>query len=460
MHSKLKIIFLFIIAIFILSNTLFAETKSGEEDSITHKAAVLIFQLFVILICAKLAGEFVEGVLKQPAVLGEVAIGIVVGPYLLGSKIYIPGLGYLFPLPAGEIITKTPIPISTELWSVAQIGVVILLFLAGLETDKKRFFRYAGTGFIVAMGGVILPFFFGAGLYTLWFEKSFLSPTALFTGAIMTATSVGITARVLHDLGKIDSPEGVTILAAAVIDDVLGIIVLAIVVGIGEKGVVSPSGIALISVKAFGIWVILTAIALLLSRIISKAFLGLKTEGASLCMAIGLCFFAAVLCELFGLALVIGAYMVGLALSGTELDHHIQGRIRNISNFVTPIFFVTIGMLVSFKIMCILFLFGLAITFLAILGKVLGCGLLALFARFNLLGSARVGFGMLPRGEIALVIASVGLARNVIDQGIFGVAVMMTFITTLLAPAFLVMLFKKGGSGVLSKSSSSFSTLC
>ncbi len=417
-----------------------------EGENVTEIVAHLVLQLSVILFAAKLGGELFERWFKQPGVLGELLAGVAIGPYALGG-VPLPLLGPLFGL-AGEAGHVSVIPVSTELWAVAQIGAVILLFFAGLETDFNLFFRYGGPAFIVATGGVILPFLFG-DLATVAFGLATgpLDPVALFMGAIMTATSVGITARVLGDIHKLDTPEGVTILAGAVIDDVLGIIVLAIVVSLGASGDVSIGNIALIGGKAMGFWLGLTAVGILLSRWISRFLAGFQSAGAALALALAIAFLSAALAEGFGLAMIIGAYSIGLALSRTEIAQTLREPMEAVFHAFVPIFFVVMGMLVNFAAMAPVLVFGLVISLLAIIGKIAGCGLPALGLGFNKWGATRVGLGMMPRGEVALIVAGLGLSRGVIGSDVFGVSIMMTFITTVLAPVVLVPAFQTGGLG-------------
>ncbi|MFQ6617748.1 MAG: cation:proton antiporter, partial [Fidelibacterota bacterium] len=345
-------------------------------------------------------------------------------------------------------------PVSNELWVIAQIAVVILLFVAGLETDFKQFMRYGGPATVVALGGVIFPFIFGAYATVLFgFAPSILDPEALFMGAIMTATSVGITARVLSDIGKLSTPEGVTILAGAVVDDVLGILILAIVVSIAKEGAISLEQIGIITLKAFGFWLGLTALGVLFSRLISRVINWFKSDGSAIALGLGICFFIAAITEIYGhLAMIIGAYVIGLVLSGTEIAEPLERGLRSVYHAFVPIFFVVMGMLVDFSAMKTTVLFGIVISVLAIIGKVAGCGFPALGVGFNRRGSFRIGIGMLPRGEVALIVAGVGLASGAIAQDIFGVSIMMTFVTTLMAPIILVPIFKSGGSGKREKS--------
>jgi Kef-type K+ transport system membrane component KefB len=422
-----------------------------EEHGILEITTHLVMQLAVILFFAKIAAEICERYLKQPAVLGELVVGMILGPFALGNLITIPGLpeglNILFPLPhgSGEV---SLIPVSSELWVVAQVAVVVLLFMAGLETDLQQFLRYGGPACIVALGGVIFPFMLG-DLATVYFgfAESFMDPVALFMGAILTATSVGITARVLSDIGKISTPEGVTILAGAVVDDVIGILILAIVVSIAKAGALSPGEIGTLALKAFGFWLGLTAIGILVSKKVAKFFRWFQSDGALLVLGLSLCFLISAITEMFGLAMIIGAYMTGLVLSNTDIAEHLEDSLRSVYQAFVPIFFVVMGMLVDFGAMTNVLLFGLVISLLAIVSKVFGCGIPALAVGFNRIGGFRIGIGMLPRGEVALIVAGVGLASGAIDLDIFGVSIMMTFITTLMAPIILVPIFKKGGEG-------------
>jgi len=406
-------------------------------------------QIAIILLVAKIFGELFER-MGQSSVLGELIAGMVIGPYALGS-IELPFLGKLFPIAetVGEHVST--LPVSSELYVFAQIGAVILLFLVGLETDAKMFMKYGLKALGAAIGGVILPFFLGAwGTVMFGFADSLFDVPAMFMGAIMVATSVGITARVLSDIYKLDTSEGVSILAAAVIDDVLGILVLALVLSMGASGgEVSWGEIGMIATKALGFIAVIILLGYLFAKKLSNFLL--KLEGKTyVAVATGLCFLVAALAEQFGLAMIIGAYLAGIILSVTELGHQVEEKLVWAAHIIVPVFFAVMGMLVDFHAMMSALTFGLVITLFAIFGKVVGCGVPAYFSGFNFLGSMRIAFGMLPRGEVALIIAGVGLAAGVINQEIFGVSIMMTVITTLMAPLVLVPLFKNPKSGLKS----------
>ncbi len=421
----------------------------AELPDLTSKILVIVLQLAVVLALAKLLGWAAEAV-SIPGVLGELAAGMIIGPFALGSwlKVYTHhGAVPLFPRP-GIVDGLPQWPISEPLWVIAVVASIVLLFMAGLHTNLQQFFKNLAPATACAIGGVVAPFFFGAWTTTLFIKTDMLgnpmtiwSPEAMFMGAIMVATSVGITARVLSDIHKLDTAEGVTILGGAVIDDVLGILVLAIVLGMKRTGAVNFETVAIISVKAVGVWIGITAAALLLAPQIERAFERVKYAGARAGLGLALAFFCAALAEMFGLAFIIGAYSVGLGLSRTKMAHRLMEDLKSVNDFIVPIFFAAMGMLVNYSAMKGVLLFGIVISIWAVISKVFGCGLPALLW-FNKRGAARIGMGMLPRGEVALIIAGIGLAERAISQSVFGVAIMMTLITTFIAPVALVPLFK------------------
>ena len=426
----------------------FSMPRAGESDA-AELVIQLLIQLAVILFVAKIAGELATRFLKLPTVLAELAAGVAIGPFALGS-IEIPGFGPLFPLPLVDGVPAA-IPVSNELFALAQIGSIFLLFAIGLETNLRQFLRYVAPATAVAIGGVVVPFALGVGATVLFGfagEGGFTSPEALFMGAILTATSVGITARVLADLGRLDSPEGVTILGAAVVDDVLGILVLTVVVGISAAGTFSASTVGWIAFKAIAFWLGLTVVGILAAPYIERVVNGFRVQSAALVLTAALALLAAGMAEIFGLAFIIGAFSIGLALSITNLGHRVDEELVPVTAILVPVFFVVMGMLVDVGSMLNALVFGLIISGLAVLSKLFGSGVPALFSGFNLRGSSRIGVGMTPRGEVALIIAGIGLSQGVIGQNLFGVSILMTVITTLAAPIVLIPLFKQGGSGL------------
>lgn len=422
--------------------------ESGQD--IGSLMTVLVLQLAVIVVAARMFGLVFSRYLRQPRVLGELIAGIVIGPYLMGS-IHLPVLDQaLFPK------TDALLPISPELYGIAVIASIVLLFLAGLETDLATFLRFSVMGSVVGIGGVILSFFLGDMIAVLLLPNvtSFFSPTALFLGTLSTATSVGITARILSEKRKMSSPEGVTILAGAVLDDVIGIVLLAVVVGISRLGssggTVDWGPVGLIALKAFGFWLVFTVLGILFANKLTKGLKWLGSNDAIACVALGLALFLAGLAEMAGLAMIIGAYITGLSLSQTDMANELRERLHGVYQFLVPVFFCVMGMMVNFSAMKGVLLFGLAFTACAIVGKVVGCGLPAWVMGFNLKGALRVGAGMLPRGEVTLIVAGVGLSAGAIGQDMFGVAIMALLIASVMAPPLLIKSFE-GGSGLRSK---------
>ncbi len=431
------------------SGLLLSLFQAGGGGELADTVIRLLIQLSVILLAAKVAGELASRYLKLPSVLAELGIGVLIGPFALGG-IALFGFGPLFPIP---LVDGQPasIPVSSELYALAQLGSIVLLFSIGLETNLRQFLRYAGPATAVALGGVLVPFAAGAGATVLLGfagEDGLLSTQALFMGAIMTATSVGITARVLADLNRLDEPEGVTIIAAAVVDDVLGILVLTVVVGISAAGAFSLGNLGWISFKAIGFWLGLTAVGILVAPYIEKVVNWFQAPGAIMVIPLSLALLAAGASEMFGLAFIIGAFSIGLGLSTTRIGHLAEVTMLGVVEFLVPVFFVVMGMLVDVSAMQNGVVFGLILSVLAVFSKVLGSGVPARLSGFNLRGSARIGVGMMPRGEVALIIAGIGLSQGIIGQDLFGVSIMMTVLTTLIAPLALVPLFSKGGSGV------------
>ena len=445
----------------------------------------LVLQVGLIIFAARVGGA-IAGAMKLPSILGELAAGIVIGPWALGgigfgdglfkyglfhgaalreyAQSYMGGPGHMFDAT------------SPALYGLATLASVILLFLSGLETNLKMFLKYSLVGSMVGLGGVIVSFLFGdlcavyllpqffdtfKELATLPLGEAMTREAPLYMGIMSTATSVGITARILSEKKKMDSAEGVTIMAGAVIDDVLGLIVLAIGNGIiAAKVAAAKSGaaavgmdwgaIGLVAVKAFGVWLGATLIGVLAARYIAKFLrLAFKSPVVIATMAFGLALVLAGFFEFMGLAMIIGAYVMGLALSRTDLKHPIQEMLSPVYTFLVPVFFCAMGMMVDVSALCSkpVLVFGGIYTVLAVLAKVLGCMIPSMCCGFNVLGGLRIGAGMIPRGEVALIIAGLGLSYGYLTQEIFGIGILMTLVTTVVAPPMLVGLFKPQARG-------------
>ncbi|MFW5729457.1 MAG: cation:proton antiporter, partial [Spirochaetota bacterium] len=364
-------------------------------QGLTHHMTVLVLQLAVILISAKILGYLFQRFLKQPRVLGELVAGMIIGPYALG-QFSIGLLGQpLFPIGQGVL------PVSPELYGFASVASIVLLFLAGLETDLPTFLRFSLVGSLVGLGGAAVAYFAGStvAIWVLPEVTGYLHPVALFLGVLSTATSVGITARILSDKRQMSSPEGVSILSAAVLDDVIGIILLAVVVGIvrseGPAGPIDWGQIGIIAGKAVGFWLGFTVIGILLAPKLIKGLKVFRSMDVLAGTTFGLALFLSGLSETAGLAMIIGAYVTGLSLSQTDIAHQLRERLAGLYDFLVPVFFCVMGMLVDFSAFAPLFWFGLLYTAMAIVGKLVGCGVPALFTGFNLKGALRIGLGML-----------------------------------------------------------------
>src|SRR5574344_1127692 len=398
-----------------------------EGESITGVMANLVLQIGIILFAVR-AGGFLVKKIGIPSVLGELLAGVAIGPFALGG-IPLPGFSEgLFPL-----FSET-LAVSPELYAFSTVASIILLFASGLETDLGLFLKYSVAGGIVGIFGVIFSFTFGDLVGVFLMNASFMDPRCLFLGILSTATSVGITARILSDKKRMDSPEGVTTLAAAVFDDVLGIVLLAVVLGIvavlnsSGGGVINGKEIAFIAAKAFGIWLGFTVLGLVFSKKIAGFLKIFKhSYDFSIC-ALGIGLLLAGVFEKQGLAMIIGAYVTGLSLSRTDIAAVIQERIHGLYEFFVPLFFCVMGMMVNVGEMMNgeVIIFGLIYTVAAVLAKIIGCGLPTLALGFNIKGALRIGVGMVPRGEVALIIAGIGITAGVINQELFGVVLLMT----------------------------------
>ena len=438
--------------------------------SVVQQIAILALQLGVIIFAAKFCGDLAKK-LKMPSVLGELCAGIIIGPYVLGG-IGIPlhglenGLFAISSVVTVEGIEGTKAILEgitfqqyhSSLYAIATIGSILLLFMSGLETDLRMFFRYSLVGTVVGIGGVIFSYGLGAAIGVYLMGLTWMHPVSMFLGILCTATSVGITARILSEKKKVDTPEGVTILAAAVIDDVLGIICLAVVLGIvgasSSGGAIDWAQIGIISAKCVGFWLVATAVGLLLARYIAKFLKIFRSPIIFASLSFGLALILAGIFEQNGLAMIIGAYVMGLSLSKTDISFAIQTALEPLAAFFVPVFFVVMGMLVDIRVFAdseVLKL-GVIYSLVAIAAKVIGCALPSLFMNFRMIGALRIGCGMIPRGEVALIIAGIGMSTMymgapILDEKIFGVAIIMTLATTLFAPPLLSFTLCVGGKG-------------
>jgi Kef-type K+ transport system membrane component KefB len=407
-----------------------AATEAGAVDMLPILAGLVL-----ILVGAKLGGELFESY-GQPAVLGELLAGIVIG-----------NLGLLGYDGLDSLRTQTGISI------LAQIGVLFLLFRVGLESDVKKMMAVGASSFLVALLGVVTPMVLGF-FVSQWFFPSHNPLTHWFVGATLTATSVGITARVLTDLGRAASKEGRIILGAAVIDDVMGLIVLAVVAGIIEA---ADRGVAFEPVSV--LWVIGKALLFLAAAVVVGQWISkrafrlatrLKGQGVLLSVALAFCFGLAFLAGKAGLAPIVGAFAAGLVLDEVHYRElrarHQESRdihelLQPIATFLVPVFFVLMGIRVDLTAFGQPGVMGFAavLTLVAALGKQ-ACSLGVLEKGCDRLA---VGLGMIPRGEVGLIFASIGATltiagERVVDGAVFAAVVVMVALTTLVTPPLLV----------------------
>lgn len=388
------------------------EAAGGALSSVPQ----ILLVLAATLTAAKVCGELAERI-GQPAVLGELVAGVIVGPSVL--NIVDPGMPIMH--------------------AMAEIGVIILLFQIGLETNLKRLLSVGGPAAAVAIVGVALPFGLGFGVAELLGLNNL---EALVASAALTATSVGITARVLSDLGRLQDPESQVVLGAAVIDDIVGLIILAVVGRLVAGDGLTVGSVTVTTLTAFGF----VAVVLIAGRfVIPPLFLLIKRLGSDQTLAImGLvvAFYLAVAADAVGSALIIGAFSAGLLFAPTEHQHTIElGTIR-LGHFFVPIFFVSVGAAVdiwTFRDPQVL-LVGGALIVVAIVGK-----FLAGFAPFWFKGrKAVIGVGMIPRGEVGLIFAQMGRTSGVLDAGMFAALTLMVMVTTFIAPPLLKSMLEPG----------------
>jgi Kef-type K+ transport system membrane component KefB len=375
--------------------------------------ADILVALALILCTGMLAGHLGQKI-GLPGAVGKICIGLMLGPAVLG------------------IVGDGP-----TLEALSGIGVVLLMFIAGLETDFETMKQVSVAALLVAIGGVVLPFFGGVGIGYL-----FDLPTSesLFLGAILTATSVSISADTLKELGLLQSKEGTTILAAAVIDDILGVIVLSFVFA------VTGDGDPVVSIGKMALFLPLSLLVgwFITSRSAGKIEEHLSTE-TQLSVAIsGALAYAWAAEHLGGVASVTGAYMAGLLLSRTRLVHSITNGLNWVGySFFVPLFFVSIGFKADFGGVASAPLLVASLLLVSVVGKVVGCYVMARIARFSHQESLFVGVGMMSRGEVALVIAAAGLSAGAVGGSVFSASIIMTLLTTILTPVVLKFLHSR-----------------
>ena len=377
----------------------------------------LLIGLVLVWLAAKMAGEAMERI-GQTAVLGELLAGVIIGPGVLGL-----------------------VHESQVLHALAELGVLILLFEVGLESDLGELLRAGLQATLVALVGVAVPF--GVGYAVMdWLGHPAL--LAVFVGATFTATSVGITARVLRDLGRLQEAATKVVLGAAVVDDIVGLIILAVVTGVAQTGSVSFAAVGLLSGKAIAFLVVAILIGIRLAPALILWIGRMQARGTLIVYSVVFAVALAAVADLMGLATIIGAFAAGLILATTERRAHIEERIRPVADLLVPVFFVTVGMKVQPALLdpfaeTTQFALALLLTAIAVVSK-LAAGL-AVYQR----GVRRwpVAVGMVPRGEVGLIFAGVGLAAGVIAEDVYSALIVVVMLTTFAAPPWLKALYRE-----------------
>ena len=380
----------------------------------TTEGARFLLPLLIVLVAAKVMAELFER-LRQPAVAGEILAGVLIGPSVLN---------WVAP--------------SDFISLLAEIGVILLLFSVGLEIKPAAIFRVGKRATLVAILGVIAPFGAGWLLMHLWGASGV---EAMFVGTAMVATSVGITARVLSSSGLLEVKTAQIILGAAVIDDILGLLVLAVVTSLAS-GSINYTALILTSALAIGFTTLVALVGAPAVTRLAPRIENLRVSHALFVASLLLCLGLSAAASYIGVAAIIGAFLAGLAFAEASEDKPtMRQQMSGVTEFLVPFFLVNIGMQLRLEVFRDRWVVALAIlvTLIAVLTKLVACGLGAQGLGWRRAG--QIGMGMVPRGEVGIVVAQIGLALAVIDQSLYGVVLVMAVATTLIAPPFLRLLY-------------------
>ncbi len=383
--------------------------------------------LAIILIAAKLLGILARKC-NVPQVVGEIVAGLLIGPSILGW------------------VSQTDF-----LTQMAEIGVMLIMFSAGLGTNLKDLKNTGIKAFLIACAGVIVPLIAGTVLYMAFYGFSAVGTpeffTAVFIGVILTATSVSITVKTLSEIGKLKSPLGTTIVSAAIIDDVIGIIVLAVVIGISSG--TQHNGIDEVILRNLLFFVIFGAGGIALYKLFKKLDSRYRHTHRIPIFGLSLCFAMSYIAEkYFGVADITGAFLAGVILCNIRDSEYIEGKI-DINSYMLfgPVFFAGIGLKTDLHgISGNLVLFAICFIIIALISKIIGCGLIGKLCRHSLKDSLKIGVGMMTRGEVALIVAQKGLSVGLIDDAFFTPVILLIILSSILTPIFLKLLYKNEAS--------------
>jgi Kef-type K+ transport system membrane component KefB len=379
-----------------------------------HSDDPFLFQLFLIFVWAKLFGEVFER-LRLPAVLGEILAGVVIGPY--GAQLVNPG---------------------DSIYAVAGIGAIFLLFTVGLETRPKDLLAVGRLSLYVALAGIVVPFIAG---FTYVLAALHQPREAIFVAVAMVATSVGVTARLLGDMNMLQTRPARIILGAAVFDDILGMILLGVVAGLVSTARTAWVQLLVTALEAAAFALVMLFYAPRVVRRMEPGLERMSTRNAPLVIALAICLGLSYAAEKIGMAAIIGAFFAGLAFAEYSPRWNLRPRVFAINEFLAPFFFFSMGARLNLGVLDRrLLVSALVISVLAFLSKLLGCGLPVL--RLGWRTAAKVGLGMVPRGEVGLIVALAGLQMKVISEPAYALVILMTGATTLVAPPLLKYQFR------------------
>ena len=371
-----------------------------------------ILNLGIILLAANVGGV-ISKKFKQPAVLGQIIAGIILGIGIVEKTEFVEQLG--------------------------EIGVIFLMFIAGLETDVNELKESGKSSSLVALGGVLTPaLFVTGGSYLITGDII----SSLFMGIISTATSVSISVQTLREIGRLRTKQGVTILGAAIIDDIVGIILLTLVVGVVRPD--ASSGVLMVVSKIMVFFAITMVLGYIVTKILEKIGNKNSLDEKIVTYSIVICFMLAFVSEELGVAAITGAYFAGVVFSMTEYRHKLSHEVNQLATLIfTPIFFISIGMGVDLVSAASAIGFGSVFIFLEALGKILGCGVGAKISGFNMKEAFQIGIGMIPRAEVAIIIANLGVKMCVVGQNRMASVILMVLVTTLITPSLLKISFSE-----------------
>lgn len=382
----------------------------------------ILLDLAIIIVFAKIFGILAR-YLKAPQVVGQIIAGLIIGPSILGL-----------------------VDQSTFIVQMAEIGVLILMFSAGLETNLRDLLKTGPKAFLIACAGVIVPLIGGTLLYMGLYGTSPLGSTgfykALFIGVIMTATSVSITVQTLRDMGKLKGVVGTTILSAAIIDDVIGIIVLTFVIGMTDPS--TKPGTVIINTVLF--FILAIAIGIIIYYIFKKYDAKHPHTRRIPILGLALCFAMAYVAEVyFGIADITGAYVAGIILCSLKDSEYIAEKM-DINSYMLfgPVFFASIGLKTEFSgFSSSLIVFCIGFVLVALITKIIGCGLMSRLCGFKGMDTLKIGIGMMTRGEVALIVSQKGLSAGLISSEYFTAVILLIIVSSIVTPILLKVLYSK-----------------